>query len=159
MAKKATLTVTRPDGEIAPRTTARTYPHVVVYRHDLGAARAAIESDPMECAGNNFRYVRRVLAAGVGGSLQGHCYPVDQHQFDKASEELAGAETAEQYIAAARQRHLDRFDAKHGDALVSNWVVDGWAGRLDLAQKGASKAASCIRHVIDVQIIPVNGAL
>ena len=80
MAKKITLKHALPCGEIATRTTAREYSHVVILRDDLVAVRASrdvISKVDLD----NFRFYSSLVAAGAGnhyrhnsGSLS--AYPV-----------------------------------------------------------------------------------
>ncbi|WP_405124311.1 hypothetical protein [Pseudomonas alloputida] len=159
MAKKITLKHALPCGEIATRTTAREYSHVVIVREDLVALRASrdvISKVDLD----NFRFYSSLVAAGAGnhylhnsGSLS--AYPVTQADFDKAQAAIGGHADAQAYADACRLARLAKHDELWGDATRGPWGIVGWCGRLDLATKLAAQQRGYNCRT-DVQVEAVN---
>lgn len=162
MAKKITLKHALPCGEIATRTTAREYSHVVILRDDLVAVRASrdviFQSDL-----DNFRFYSSQVAAGAGNHYLHSCgsrsaYPVTQDDFDKAQAEIGGHADAQAYADACRLARLAKHDELWGDATRGPWAIVGWCGRLDLATKLAAQQQGYACRT-DVQVQAVNNGV
>ena len=160
-AKKIKLTVTLPDGTVDDRTTARTYTHAVYMRTDLVAVRADL-AQPRKYDRENYAHHVKQLEVGVGNSYQyapKGCKPftvtVDQARVDTALERLGNCATVEEFIAQEIAARLAKHDAECNGATVSGYLLCGWCGRPDLAEKLRAKTAG-ERFTHDVVICAVN---
>lgn len=148
---KRTYTATLPNGEIAKRTTERTYTHLVAYR--LGAAEleaSARATDWQKTERSNHAYHARIVAEGAAATAYGEyaegepAYRAESraHSIAYAQAFIADFPTADDYVAHRLQRRLDDATNRAG-----RWVIAGWCGRPDLAAKLAAKGHYCADRV------------
>lgn len=161
MSKKIKLTATTPVGTFT-RTTARTYTHVVVARQDQAAARERAYSataHDTKTARSNFAFYTHQAELGVEGLKAEHAakwrYVKPQAEFIRqhmTAKSLAGL-GLDGYLATLRERAIESHEKTVREGGFQFGAIN-WCGRLDLAQKEASKAQR--QGWIDVQIFPVD---
>lgn len=139
------------DEMVGKRTTkSRTYTHAVVIQFDEDQARTEAYDTDLSTKfmkGHRRNYAYKAEIAGLpatGGTTHhtnnGHKFTLNHDADDVAKERdfLAKYPTPEAHCEAIRVRRIERFE----NAVESGEYepgVTGWCGRLDLAQKLASK--------------------
>ena len=134
-----------PNGNKVTRTSkTRVYSHVVVarpsYAHALASAEAAGAS---KTVASNFKYHCAYLDGTSEFLVRKSWQSDEQHakqaayDIDRATKALAGCETLEAYRAMIRANALARVADLKAKGYYDTFTAQGWASRLDLAQKAA----------------------
>lgn len=141
MAKKHTYRVSLPDGTEITRTTHRIYTHVVVFTYDP-AKREAFDTSKewVKNEARNHAYYAKIVQHGDGTGTAYGLPEVGEYDYKPAARAKAVADavdfiakypTAADYSAkclASRREYSAR-------QIADGWMLAGWCGRLDLAQK------------------------
>lgn len=148
MAKQIKLKHHLPDGEIATRTTAREYTHVVVARVDVNQRRAdALKLQDVDRG--NFDYYGRCVATGRHGTRTISAIEIEGYKAI-----LAANRDAEAYAESCAQRRVESINKEYGDAAVGHWFVCAWCSRQDLAEKEARRVVKYA--YADIAVEPIN---
>lgn len=149
---KTKFTHALPDGQIATRTSVRTYTHVVIGRRRLEVDRAAARRDAMQYR-DDFKYYQKVVTAGVGGRYPGMApwrRGLTAGEVADAKQAIDGYTDADTYAEARVASRLECI----GPGEFGPWEALRWSGSLANAAKGARDLESC---GYAVQIEPING--
>lgn len=162
MAKGTTYTVTDPNGTTHKRTTQnRTYTHAVLYRASYERDMAYADSDHA-VDGDNWEFAGRMVAWGgvYGGQHNRREYHTDEEIAGQVAKYTALRDAATDRadaIAQARAKRVATVHQRRTDGYYDLYRVEGWCGRIDLAQKSAAKMQG--RGFKDVLILEaVKGA-
>ena len=144
------------NGKKHTRNSMRTYTHAVLYRESKSAAlRLAERKDRFSV--DNFWY-HHAFVDGTSKWLERKSWENEVQYMKRAAEEversrnaLRGCETPEDWEAALREEAIARIEARD----FSQWAVEGWCGRHDLAVKLAHKT-NCKERVAEAIILPVE---
>lgn len=143
------FTAIDPSGGLHKRTSVdRTYTHTVVSKRavewDLSFVRAP---DRVRVQRSNFRHhlawldsTSEWLVRSPWESEERHKVEVEQ-ALAKAREVIGDNWIEDDWIEAQAQDQIARIEKAKAAGYYDQWVNDGWCGRLDLAQKLASKMA------------------
>uniref|UniRef100_A0AAU6W3L2 Uncharacterized protein n=1 Tax=Pseudomonas phage Cygsa01 TaxID=3138529 RepID=A0AAU6W3L2_9VIRU len=145
MAKEIKLSVTLPDGQIATRTTARAYTHVVIGQRDVALERSQAMSLRADLDADNHAFYRKEVAAG-------------QRDTNTSEETWAAwtqyaAMTVGEYRTFEVERRLAKIKDEYGTVDVGAWTCLQWSG----SEKNASEALGSFRKRgwINVQVLAI----
>lgn len=146
MAKANTFLATDPTGVVHKRTSQnRTYTHCVAYRpsYELNFADA---KKPQRNDASNFAWHVERLAQSYESWLSEHAwrtkhYTDEQNRAEYAAEierhtqNLRGATSVIEYSNARINERVAKIEQLKADGYYEKWIVEGWQGRPDLANK------------------------
>jgi ribosomal protein S18 len=144
---KTSYTAIDPNGVIHKRTTeSRKYSHTVVaLRSKDWALKAAVSKEMNRHHVSNFSHYSEFLN-GTSRFLERRSWQTkEQHQeamendIQRARDALQGDMTVEDYIARKQREDLEAVEKADQCGAFTSYSNLGWCGRLDLAQKLASK--------------------
>ena len=144
------------NGKKHTRNSMRTYTHVVLYRESKDAAlRLADRRDRFSV--DNFWY-HHAFVDGSSKWLERKSWETEDEYKARAYEEiessrkaLRGCKTPQEWEAVLRHEAIARIEARD----FSQWHVEGWCGRHDLAVSLAHKT-NCKERVAEAIILPVE---
>jgi hypothetical protein len=110
---------------------------------------------------SNFEYYTDIIERGYSmyspSEVGKYAWLTAEYQATKAAEEvanaierIAGAKTATEYQIARRDACVARVQQLKANGHYDVWCNEGWCGRLDLAQKLASKSS---QYGVEVTIL------
>lgn len=143
------------NGKKYTRNSKRTYTHVVLYRESKDASlRLAGRRDTF--LDDNYWY-HHAFIDGSSQWLERKPWETEdnykarvEYVVERSRKALRGAKTPEEWHEAIKEERIARIEAKD----FSQWYVEGWCGRHDLAVKLAHKTA-CRELVVEAIILPV----
>jgi hypothetical protein len=145
MAKEIKLSVTLPDGQIATRTTARAYTHVVIAQWDVALERSNALSLRVDLDASNHKFYRDQIAAGVRDA--------NTSEETWARYTKYAAMTAGEYRSYEVERRLAKIKEEYGTVDVSAWACLQWSG----SEKNAREALGTYRKRgwLNVQVLAI----
>lgn len=155
-------TVVLPDGTTASRKSARVYTHAVAtrrsYEHSLAIAKSGggwtksnYEHDAAIVDGTS-RFLKR---ESWRSDEQHAAYVSDL--IARATEALRGATSYEEWKAIRIAETVALVEDAKADGYYDRWTVEGYCGRLDLAQKLLAKEQGR-SAIAEARIVEVTGA-
>lgn len=134
------------DGQTFTRNSkSRVYTHCVVAKPSIECALERAQSKAArDLHRSNYRWYQKTLAC-EGRRFEQSKYVTDevyreqcQRHIDDAIEELAEAQSEDEYISRKVGEELAGIAAQEAKGFYDTWAECGWCGRLDLAQKLAA---------------------
>jgi hypothetical protein len=143
---KNTYAVTAPNGKVFKRKTDRTYTHAVICRTDWAWRRhSAANPHPQGVAVTISNYGFNVRELGPNPR-----WSHTPEQLERMREQIAGCSDANDYVEKLKRAEMASVEADYLAKGDDDWGVVGFCGRLDLAQKLASKG---LYHCKDLTVV------
>lgn len=151
-----------PDGSVAKRTSKnRVYTHCVAVRGSWGYAMSTAKT-PLRSDPDNFRF-HKAIVDGTSEFLGPRDWEKTPEQLarrerddaasiERSKVELNGCTDAESYVAMKVAERVAKVEKRKAEGGYDKWSVEGWNGRLDLAQKLAAQMNGKA-YIAEVRII------
>lgn len=153
--KKTYKAIIGETAQVFKRTTERTYTHVVVARRNPEHM-IAVELSHKDTSYLDF-YVNRALGTGKIYEFES----AERVAQDVArGQEIIAAGGKEAYAAIKKEEYVAAIRESVAKGSFNEFFLDGWCGRLDLAEKKAASLRNCefkgVKAYTEVRIIEVK---